>query len=158
MINGQGLTGFYHTSLCLNYIFLRYNKNADENCKLAVETLQESVKVCQSLFTFYVPLFPTLINEAKHSVLLSCFQTLSKPLLQQNKVSISVNPWVFCYPSMLIVLIAAYSWDNISWEFLGCWKVILARIRESVDSLCRDGTDMHHMQLSIWAIIHGSDQ
>ena len=40
-----------------------------------------------------------------------------------------MNPWVFCYTyQMQIVLIAAHSWDNISWEFPGRWKVLVSRI------------------------------
>ena len=39
--------------------------------------------------------------------------TASIPL---NKISITVNPWVFSYP---LVLIAAHSWDNIPREFTG---------------------------------------
>ena len=45
-----------------------------------------------------------------------CFNT------PQNKISISVNIWVFKH------MIAADSWDNIPWEFPGCWNALLARI------------------------------
>ena len=82
-------------------------KNADEDCKLAVETLQESVKVCQPMshcFTFHVPLFPIYLS-TRQNIQSHCFYSpvfrpsrnyclkLYSPL---NKVSISVNPWVFC--------------------------------------------------------------
>ena len=48
MISGQGLTDFHKTSLSTAISLYQVQKNAGEDCKLAVERLQESVKVCQS--------------------------------------------------------------------------------------------------------------
>ena len=45
MTNGQGLTDFHQTSLllqCFNCYIIQAKKNADGDCKLAVETLQDS--------------------------------------------------------------------------------------------------------------------
>ena len=44
MTNEQGLTDFHQTSLRLQCIilFIRLTKNANGDCKLAVETLQDS--------------------------------------------------------------------------------------------------------------------
>ena len=63
-------------------IFIRSTKNADEDCQLVYSwntaRISESVSIKVALFSLRVPLFPTLINQAKHSVsllLLSCFQT-----------------------------------------------------------------------------------
>ena len=59
------------------------------------------------------PLFPALINQANHSVILLQHPTESQSgLISKSK----------------IVQIAAHSWDNIPWEFPGCWNVLLARI------------------------------
>ena len=47
MINGQGLTLSQDKFITFQLLYqLAITKIADEDCKLAVETLQESVKVC----------------------------------------------------------------------------------------------------------------
>ena len=73
MLNRQGLNArqVYNILTAVSQSLSVTIKIANEDCKLAVDTLQESVKVSQSrsnCFTFQVPLFPTLINQAKYSV------------------------------------------------------------------------------------------
>ena len=74
MTNGQSLTDFHqlNISTAIPQSLSGTTKNTDEDYKLAVETLQESVKVYQSrshCFHFPYSVVPyTLINQAKHSV------------------------------------------------------------------------------------------
>ena len=56
MTNGQGLTDSHQTSLllqcfnCYITLFISLKKDADGNCKLAVETLQDSNLSSKSVF------------------------------------------------------------------------------------------------------------
>ena len=75
-------------------------KNTDEDCKLAVETLQESVKVCQSRSRSCC-VIPYTHQPGKTFSLTASIVLFSDPLEtaasvpHRIKISISVNPLVF---------------------------------------------------------------
>ena len=101
--------------------------------KIAVETLQESVKVCQSRsHSFH---FPCSVIPCTHQTFSFTASIVLFPDPLENTASIphrinpiSVNPWVFCCPSNADSSNCCHSWDNIPWEFPGRWKALLARI------------------------------
>ena len=83
-----------------------------------IARISESVSIKVALF--HVPLFPTLINQAKH-----CFYS---PVFRPSQKSQSVwTPGSLVTHQTQIVLIAAHSLD-IFREFSGRWKVLQARI------------------------------
>ena len=116
-MNGQGLTDFHQTSLhCFKYyitVFIRYNKKW---WKLAVETLQKSVKVCQSrLHSFHFPCsvipYKAIYTHqpGKTSSLTASIVLFPDPLKTTSIPLHRIKPqsrWVFCYPS------AWRSWDS----------------------------------------------
>ena len=104
MTNGQGLTDFHQTSslifqLLYHNLYQVQHKNADEDCKLAVETLQES---CSESVLIEVALFSlsmfrySLHSSTRQNILSHCFYSpVFRPSRNncfntpQNKISIS---------------------------------------------------------------------
>ena len=83
-------------------------KNADEDCKSAVETSQESLKVFKSrshCFHFPCSVVPYTHQPGKTFSLTASIVMFSDPLETTASIPhrinlISVNPWVFSYPSL----------------------------------------------------------
>ena len=96
-----------------------------------------TAKVCQSRpHCFHFPMFRySLHTSTRQNIHSHCSNSpVSRPSgnycfnTPQNKISISITPGSFVTHQTQIVIIAAYSRDNILWEFSGRWKVLRARI------------------------------
>ena len=100
----------------------------------ALAKISESVSIKIALFS--LSMFRYSLHSSTRQNTASIVLFLDPPettasIPHRIKVSISVNPCVFHelpIKRSLIVLIAAHSWDNIPWDFLGRWKVLRARI------------------------------
>ena len=144
MTNGQGWQTFtwqdLNISTAISQSLSGTTKNADEDCQLVVETPQESVKVCQSrlhCFYFACSIIPYTHQPGKTFSLTASivlFSDPSKLLLQYPQSKILWTPGCLVTHQTQIVLIAAHFWDNIPWEFSGCWKVLRAKIISSGDN------------------------
>ena len=111
MINGQGLVDFHYRQVYDCNVFIKLKKNADGDCKLAVETLQDSNLSSKSVVYNKVALFSLskfqYISDSLHSctdrqnIQSHCFSSLVPGPSRnycfktpQNEISISANLWV----------------------------------------------------------------
>ena len=114
----------YNVSTAISQSLSGTTKNA-EDCKVALKTLQESVKVCQSrLRCFHFPCSVIHYTHQPGKTFSLTASIILFPDLLETTASIphrikSQSVWT---PGSLvshqtqIVLIAAHSWDNILWD------------------------------------------
>ena len=128
----------FHLTIYFNYyitIFIRYNKKCWWRLPISswnTARISESVSIKVALFSLCMFRYSLYTHQPGKTFSLTAsivlFSDPLKLLLQYPQSKISWTPGSFVTHQTQIVLIAAHFWDNIPWEFSGCWKVLQAKI------------------------------